>query len=51
MNWSIYLMDFVDDFFYYRDQRMIEEPFELDDERLDPLLRITCHGIVLAYLQ
>src|SRR6266511_3801604 len=30
MNWSVHLMDFVDDFRYYRDQRMIEEPFELE---------------------
>jgi len=37
-NWSVHLMDFVDDFRYYRDRRMIEEPFELDDERFDALL-------------
>jgi len=40
-NWSIHLMDFVDDFRYYRDQRMIGEPFELDDERFDALLAST----------
>jgi hypothetical protein len=29
-----HLMDFVDDFRYHRDRRTVEEPFELDDERL-----------------
>lgn len=37
-NWRIYLMDFVDDFRFYRDAQMIAEPFELDDERIDALL-------------
>ena len=36
-----HLMDFVDDFRYYRYRRMIEEPFELDDERFDTLLAAT----------
>jgi len=44
-NWSIYLMDFVDDFRYYRDRRMIEEPFELDDERFDALLAATAEQL------
>ena len=38
-------MDFVDDFRYYRDQRMIEEPFELDDERFDALLAATAEQL------
>ncbi|MGH9938055.1 MAG: hypothetical protein ACREAM_17555 [Blastocatellia bacterium] len=44
-NWSVHLMDFVDDFRYYRDPRMIEEPFELDDERFDALLASTADMI------
>ena len=40
-NWSVHLMDFVDDFRYYRDPRIIEEPFELNDERFDALLAAT----------
>ena len=31
--WKIPLMDFVDDFRYYRDPQMIAEPFALGDER------------------
>src|SRR6266545_6332686 len=45
MNWSVHLMDFVDDFRYYRDQRMIEEPCELDDERFDALLAATAEQL------
>lgn len=40
-NWSIYLMDFVDDFRYYKDPRAIEEPFELSNEKFDALLAST----------
>lgn len=36
--WKIPLMDFVDDFRYYRDPAMIAEPFELSDERIDAVL-------------
>jgi hypothetical protein len=44
-HWSVHLMDFVDDFRYYRDRRMIEEPFPLDDERLDALLAATAEQL------
>ena len=44
-NWSVPLMDFVDDFRYYRDRRMIEEPFRLDDERFDALLAATAEQL------
>jgi hypothetical protein len=44
-NWTVYLMDFVDDFRYHRDPRMIEEPFELDDERFDALLAATAEQL------
>lgn len=33
--WKIPLMDFVDDFRYYKDERAIAEPFELGDEEKD----------------
>jgi hypothetical protein len=39
-----HLMDFVDDFRYYRDQRTVEEPFELDDERFDALPAATAEA-------
>jgi hypothetical protein len=38
-------MDFVDDFRYYRDPKMIDEPFELDDERFDALLAATAEQL------
>jgi hypothetical protein len=40
-NWAIYLMDFVDDFRYYKDHAAIEEPFEINNERIDALLAST----------
>ncbi len=33
--WKIALMDFVDDFRYYKDSAMIVEPFELSEEDKD----------------
>ena len=33
--WKIALMDFVDDFRYYKDERAIAQPFELTDEEKD----------------
>jgi hypothetical protein len=44
-NWRVYLMDFVDDFRYYKDPRMIAEPFELSDERTDALLASTAEAL------
>jgi hypothetical protein len=44
-NWRVYLMDFVDDFRHYRDLQMIEEPFDLDDERFDALLAATAEQL------
>lgn len=40
-NWAIYLMDFVDDFRYYRERAAIGEPFALDNQKLDALLAST----------
>ncbi len=36
--WKIALMDFVDDFRCYKDEKMIAEPFELGDEEKDAVL-------------
>jgi hypothetical protein len=44
-NWFVYLMDFVDDFRRRRDRQMIEEPFEMDDERFDALLAATAEQL------
>ena len=44
-NWRIYLMDFVDDFRYYKDPRMVAEPFEPSDERTDALLASTAEAL------
>ena len=40
-NWPIYLMDFVDDFRYYKDVSAIETPFKLTSEKWDALLAST----------
>lgn len=44
-HWAIHLMDFVDDFRYYRDPRMMAEPFSLSDERMDALLAATAEQL------
>ncbi|CAN5198497.1 hypothetical protein BH20ACI2_BH20ACI2_21110 [soil metagenome] len=36
--WKIALMDFVDDFRYYKDEKMIAEPYELNDNVKDAVL-------------
>lgn len=43
--WCIHLMNFVDDFRYYRDPKAIAEPFELSDERMDALLASTAESL------
>lgn len=40
-NWTIILMNFVDDFRYYKDPEMVKKPFDLDNERVDALLAST----------
>lgn len=40
-NWAVYLMDFVDDFRYYKDRAAISEPFELSNDKIDALLAST----------
>lgn len=37
-HWSIYLMDFVDDFRYYKNPAAIAEPLERHDPKMDALL-------------
>ncbi len=40
-NWQVYLMDFVDDFRYYRDSAMIATPCKATDNKLDGLIAST----------
>jgi hypothetical protein len=40
-NWAVYLMDFVDDFRYYKDFSAITEPLPLTHEKWDALLAST----------
>ncbi|MEZ4866479.1 MAG: hypothetical protein R3C14_34490 [Caldilineaceae bacterium] len=40
-NWSIFLMDFVDDFRYYKNLAAIAEPFQTTDQAFDALLAST----------
>ena len=40
-NWAVHLMDFVDDFRYYKAPSAISEPIGLTDEKLDALLAST----------
>jgi hypothetical protein len=41
VHWRVWLMDFVDDFRYYKNAEMIAEPFELSDAKIDALLAST----------
>src|SRR2546427_10532103 len=43
--WCIHLMNFVDDFRYYKDPKAVEEPFELTHERMDALLASTAESL------
>ncbi len=40
-HWSIYLMDFVDDFRFYKNTNMIDHPFVVTNSRFDALLAST----------
>lgn len=40
-NWVVHLMDFVDDFRYYKDPRAVSAPFDVTDNRMDALLAST----------
>ena len=40
-NWSVFLMDFVDDFRYYKNPAALTEPLQPADSRMDALLAST----------
>jgi hypothetical protein len=40
-NWVIYLMDFVDDFRYYKNPDALRDTFVMSDERMDAMLAST----------
>lgn len=44
-HWTIALMDFVDDFRYYKDPTAIAEPIAFDDEKMDALLAATMSSL------
>jgi hypothetical protein len=44
-HWCMHLMDFVDDFRYYKDPRAIVEPFELCERKMDALLASTAEAL------
>ncbi len=41
LHWRVWLMDFVDDFRYYKNAEMIAESFKPDNEQIDALLAST----------
>ena len=43
--WKIHLMDFVDDFRYYKKTQALAEPFALSDNRADALLASTAETL------
>jgi hypothetical protein len=43
--WCIHLMNFVDDFRYYKDIRVLAEPFVQSDRRVDALLASTAEAL------
>jgi hypothetical protein len=44
-HWRIYLMDFVDDFRYHKDQRAVAEPFNFAGDKMDALLASTAEAL------
>ena len=43
--WCIHLMNFVDDFRRHKDLQAAQEPFELNDARMDALLSSTTEAL------
>ncbi len=43
--WRVHLMNFVDDFRYYRDFTAVAQPFDLSDEKMDALLASTAESL------
>ncbi len=52
-HWLLHLMDFVDDFRYYKDSYAVEQPIECSDEKIDAMLASTndylCSELKLEY--
>jgi len=46
--WVVHLMDFVDDFRYYKDLRAVSNPFDLTNNKMDALLASTAHTFVMS---
>jgi hypothetical protein len=44
-NWRVHLMDFVDDFRYYKEACAVAEPFALTDKKLDAVLASTAEAL------
>ncbi len=40
-HWAVYLMDFVDDFRYFKNEKAIEQALQQSDEKIDALLAST----------
>lgn len=43
--WCVHLMNFVDDFRYYKDPRAMVDPFELTEPKMDALLASTAESL------
>jgi hypothetical protein len=43
--WCIHLMNFVDDFRYFKDPKAVAEPFALSEEKMDALLASTAEAL------
>ncbi|HEY0081068.1 MAG TPA: hypothetical protein VGB73_20860 [Pyrinomonadaceae bacterium] len=44
-HWCVHLMNFVDDFRYYKDARAIDEPFATGEPQMDALLASTAEAL------
>lgn len=44
-HWCMHLMNFVDDFRYYKDERAINEPFIPSERKMDALLASTAEAL------
>lgn len=44
-NWKLFFYDFVDDFRYFKDVKLISEPFNFNNEKFDALLASTAEKL------
>jgi hypothetical protein len=44
-HWCVHLMDFVDDFRYYKDVRAVAEPFTPGEQKMDALVASTAEAL------